>query len=255
MKNITLLGVDYPDVPSVVLPQTESGTAEFHDMDYPLAWQGVNAVHVGTIYSKDYTLAETGFNTWTPSTTATVIVATGTVSQTQVLDLEHYEYLVRWRCEFINAFQSGATKKATIEKQLGSHWQHIHRRPYGIANITSMTDSRNYSTNAYASSTLLVYWNTSGTKTWTTTNSYGIYQTYQASTLSSNDSYTPTVTFNYPSISARCYSSYFSTTRAGEVDKSNATVKLRGDLYRFDATYGWIRAFYRDAYEMYANPL
>lgn len=254
-KNVTLQGADYPNVPSIIVPKTGGGTAEFIDMDVDLGWMGPNAVHVGTIYSKDYTLADTGFNTWTPSTTATVIVATGAVSQTQVVDLEHYEYLVRWRCEFINALKSGATKKAQIEKQLGSHWQSIHRRPYGLDNITSLTDSRNYCTNTYATSTLLVYWNTSGTKTWTTTNSYGIYQTYQAATLSSNTSLTPTVTFNYPSISARCYSSYFSTTRAAEVDKANATVKIRGDLYRIDAGFGWTRGFYRDAYAMYGTPV
>ena len=32
-KNITLLGASYPDVPSVVLPQTGGGTAEFFDLE------------------------------------------------------------------------------------------------------------------------------------------------------------------------------------------------------------------------------
>ena len=254
MKDITLLGVDYSDVPSVVLPKTGGGTAKFIDMDVDLGWMGPNPAHVGTIYSQTYTLDQTEFDTWTPSTTAKVIVATGAVSQTQVVDLEHYEYLVRWRCDFRNALNTGATKKAQIDVQTASHWQHIHRRPYGLANIETMTDTRNYCTNMFGTSTLLVYWNTSGTKTWTTTNSYGIYQTYQAATFN-NNSTTPTVTFNYPSITARCYSSYFATARAAEVDKANATVKLRGDLYRFDKGYGWARHWYKDAYEMYADPL
>ena len=254
-KNVTLMGASYSDVPSVILPQTGGGTAIFHDMDYALAWLGPNAVHVDTIYSKDYTLAQTEFNTWTPSTTAKDIVASGNVSQTFSADLEHYEYIIRWRCDFHNALNSGATKKAQINMQLGSHWSHIHRRPYGLANIGSMTDSRNYCTNIYTTSTLLVYWNTSASRTWTTTNSYGIYQTIQAATFNNNDSLTPTVTFVYPKISARCYSSYFSTARASEVDKANATVKIRGDLYRIDVGYGYGRQYYRDAYEMYSNPI
>ena len=32
-KNITLLGASYPDVPSVVLPQTGGGTAQFYDLE------------------------------------------------------------------------------------------------------------------------------------------------------------------------------------------------------------------------------
>ena len=107
----------------------------------------------------------------------------------------------------------------------------------------------------FGTSTLLVYWNTSGTRTWTTTNTYGIYQTYQAATFNNNDSTTPTVTFNYPSVSARCYSSYFATARAAEINKTEATVKIRGDLYRFDKGYGWARHWYKDAYEMYGTPL
>lgn len=254
-KNVTIQGAEYPDVPSIILPQTGGGSAQFYDLDFALGWMGANAEHVTTFYSKDYTLANTEFNTWTPSTTAKVIVSTATVSQTVSVDLEHYEYLVRWRCDFHNALNSGATKKAQIDMQVASHWQSIHRRPYGLTNIGTLTDTRSYAANLYAGATLLIYWNTSGTRTWTTTNSYGIYQTYQAPTLSNSESLTPTVTFTAPSISARCYSSYFATARAAEVDKANATVKIRGDLYRFKPESGWMRGFFRDAYDMYSNPL
>lgn len=229
--------------------------AGYYNMSGPLAWMGPQAEHLGEVYSKDYKLSATGFNTWTPSTTAKDIVASGSVSPTVALDLENYEYLIRWRCDFHNALQTGATKAAQIECQCGSHWQSIHRRPYGLNNIQSMTDSRNYCTTVYASSTLLAYWNADGTLTWTTNNSYGIYQTVTAATFSSNDSLTPTMTIKYPKISARCSATYFATARAAEVDKANATVKLRGDLYRIKADYGYCRMFYRDAYEMYGTPL
>lgn len=254
-QNISLLGADYPSVPSLLLPKTGGGTAQFYDMDYDLAWMGPDATHLGQVYSKDYKLSATSFNTWTPSTTAKDIVASGSVSPTVAIDTEHYEYLIRWRCDFHNVLNTGATQAAQINCQCSSQWQHIHRRPYGLNNIRTMTDSRNYCTSMFTTSTLLVYWNADGTLTWTTTNTYGIYQTLTAATFSSNDSLTPTMTIKYPKISARCYSSYFATARAAEVDKANATVKLRGDLYRFKVGYGWGRFYYRDAYEMYSTPL
>ncbi len=246
-------GIDVNDYASVNVnvPIPEG----YYDMRGPLAWMGPGVVHLGQIYSKDYKLSQTDFNTWAPSTTAADILASGNVSTTQVLDLANFEYLVRWRCEFKNALKSGATKKAQIDRQLASHWQSIHRRPYGLANIEALIDSRNYCTNFYASATLVDYWNTSGSKTWTTNNTYGIYPTYQAATFSSDTSETPTVTFKYPKVSARCYSTYFATARAAEVDKDNATVKIRGDLYRMPAGFGWTRNFFRDAYSMLGTPL
>ena len=219
-----------------------------------LEWMGPSAEHVSTFYTKNYTLADTGFNTWTPVNSATVIQDSENVG-TFTADLVNYEYFIRWRCEYIGAFNTGATLKTQINKQLASHWQSIHRRPYGLANFESMTDSRAYCNSMSTASTYIIYWNSSGNLTWTTTNSYGIFQTIQATTFNSVNSGTPVVTMLSPTISARCYSSYFSTTRAAEVDKNNSTIKIRGDLYRIKKGYGQIRQAYIDALDMYNNPL
>ena len=228
---------------------------QYYDSTAELAWMGPNATHLGTFYTKDYLLKDTGFNTWTPVTTASPIVDAISDCYHFVGDISKYEYFIRWRCEFTNAFLPGATLKAQIDKQVASHWILIHRRPYGFDSFSTMTDTRPYSLTVSSQSTYVVYWNTSGTYSWTTNNTYGIYQTMGQATFSSNSSNTPTITIPSPSVSARCYSSFFATARAYEVDKNNATVKLRGDLYRIDKGFGQIRHSYIDAIDLYNNPI
>lgn len=48
-KNVTLLGANYPGVPSVVLPQTGGGTAQFYDDTEILnKFYPINSVYMST---------------------------------------------------------------------------------------------------------------------------------------------------------------------------------------------------------------
>ena len=241
----------------IVLPSTGyTALSQVTVNGFDYNWMGASPEFVSNIYpTKTYALSETGFNSWTPSTTALDIIAAQTLSPTYKVDFAQYEYLIRWRVNIHIALNSGATKKYQIEQTFGSLWQSLHRRPYGLADMTSITDSYNYCTTVLSGSNYVVYWNSSGTKTWTTTTSWGIYPTLTAATFSSTSSTTPNVTFKTPKITAKCNASYWTTARAGEVDKENSTVKIRGDLYRFKYGDGWTRQGYRDALEMYSTPL
>lgn len=219
-------------------------------------WMGANPEFVANVYpTKTYALSDTGFNTWTPSSTAADIIASETLTTLYGLDFNNYEYLVRWRTNTHIALLTGATKKYQIEQIMGSQWQSLHRRPYGLANFTTITDSYNYCTTVISASNYVVYWNSNGTKTWTTTTSWGLYPGLTAATFSNTTSLTPNVTLKTPKVSAKTSTSYWTNARAAEVDKENSTVKIRGDLYRFKYGDGWVRNCYRDALEMYTNPL
>lgn len=244
---------------SQIIVQPDSGYTALSQVivnPFNYDWMGVNPEFVANVYpTKTYSLSDTGFDTWTPSSTATDIITSETLSTTYALDFNNYEYLVRWRTNTHIALLDGATKKYQIEQIMGSQWQSLHRRPYGLANFSTVTDSYNYCTTVISASNYVIYWNSAGTKTWTTTTSWGLYPTLTAATFSNSTSMTPNVTLKTPKVTAKTNSSYWTTARAAEVDKENSTVKIRGDLYRFKYGDGWVRNCYRDAVEMYTNPL
>lgn len=245
-KDITINGASFTEVPAIIVPKTGGGSATFRDMDTPLAWMGTGAEYVGEVYSHDYTLDQTNYNGWTPSTTAKAIIAKAAGTKFTA-DMLNHEYLIRWRFDIDVALNSGATKKAQIERVSGSLWQSIHRRPYGFAGFEAENYNYNYCTSAITASSYFVYYNTSGTRTWTTGISYGFYAAIQSATLSSTSANSVTVTPQAPVINARCNNSYFAAARAAEVDQANTTIKIRGDVFKTDLAQSWVRHSYGDA--------
>lgn len=280
-KNITLMGADYPDVPGVVLPKTGGGDALFSDASittatapdvragkkilladgseatgtYNYTWQGDNAeVLTAPFYTFTCKLKDTTYSSWTPSTTAGSILATAKCP-TFVADMVNYEYVIEWLWYVQMAYPSGQTYNACPDRLFGTMYQTVMRRPYGLANFEADNWAYNYVTNDYTSSQYDIYWNSSGTKTWTTS-MYGVYASaLSAAGISSTSSNTPTITPKRPVISARCNSSYFSTTRAGEVDKDNTSIKVIGNLYRVDINTSNLHHQWKRAINMYNNPL
>ncbi len=252
-QDLIIAGNTYSSVPSVVFP-TANGTAEFYDMSGELAWMGLEAEHVGQLYNASYTLADTDFASWTPSTTAKAIIASTSLS-TFSANMAEYEYWLRWRFDYESVLNEGATLKIQVDKEFGSLWQNLHRRPYGLANFETLTDSYNYCTSAFTGATYTVYWNSSGTHTWTSGISYGFYGVLTAATFSSTTNTTVNVTPKTPVINARCSTTYVSTARAKEIDKDKSTIVVTGDLYRVKRGTSPVRRFYRSALEMYSDPL
>lgn len=282
-QNITLLGAQYPDVPAVDLPKTGGGTARFTDVsdtdataadvkrgklfhgsdgqlitgvkDYHFLGDNLETVKA-KFYEKGYTLDETVYATWTPSTTAQAIVASETLTDKKfTADMLNYEYIIEWLWDAEIAYPTGQTMKTLVLRQFGVMYQIIHRRPNGFANFAAMNANYNYCTTEYSASSYCDYYNSSGSHTWTSGISYGFYGGATAAALSSTTANSPTVTPKTPVINARCSTTYFSTTRAGQVDQQNSTVKIQGNLYRVDIATNDLRNFYMRALEMYNNPL
>lgn len=245
-KNISLLGIDYQDVPSVILPQTGGGTAEFFDYNF----MGKHPEFVQTVFNDEVALEDTDFATWTPSTTAASIVASENIT-TFVADMANYEYFLKWETSINVELQSGATTKAQLIWEGADQYQILCKRPSSMVNIQAMNFNGNVCF-TYFTVPIMRYYNTSGTATYTHSISYGIYPVLVASTFSNSTSNTPTVTVKTPSVSTRCYKSYFTEARAAEVDQENTIIKRVGKLYRIEIA-GAIREMYTDFYTRFNN--
>jgi hypothetical protein len=278
-QNITIAGVQYPDVPSVNFAKTGGGTAPFFDVSdttalaadvragkifhlangdsatglYVWDWMGEDAECIDdNVHAYSATLDYTGFATWTPSTTAATIVASETKTA-RAINTGTYDYFLRWIFTADVAYTSGVTMKAVPIRQVIELWQTIIKRPSSLANLKIPTFTANGCVTLYTCP-IMEYYNTSGSHTMTYTGSYGFYPAAVAATFSSSTSDTPNLTIKTPSISARCNSSYFATARAPYVDQPNSILKLRGELWRMKRS-NLGESMYISATNIYNNPL
>ena len=194
------------------------------------SWMGSEVESLGTLYEHDFTLDDTSFSTWTASTTAGSILATanaGTISA----DMSQYEYFLHWTFRLDAAYTSGATLKAIPYRECQDAWQHCLRRPNSLATIADNDFLANGCVTVMTAP-LLDYYNTSGTRAYTYSNSNGIYPTVQAATFSNSTSDTPTVTVKRPIIYAKCHNSYFATSRKANIDTTNTKFTLKCEAFR-----------------------
>lgn len=253
MASITWLGATYPNVDSIGLPKTEGGTATFYDADADFAWLGGYVEYLGEVYSVETALKDTSFNGWSPSTTAKTIVSSKSVSPTVSINLEQYEYAIRWKFDCPMQYSASATNKLRVVRCLADSWQLVMRRANSFVNITA----NNLAGNACATlltNGLMDYYNSSGSHTYTWSVSYGIYPALTAATFANATNLQTTMTIKTPSVSARCSNSYINTTNMGYVDQTNTSFKIKGYLYRYKPQ-GIMCKLYQYVDRLYATPL
>lgn len=191
---------------------------------------GEAAELISTYAKTTYALKDTLYNTWTPSTTAKAIVATATLG-TKSLDMANYEYFTKFVIDARTVYNSGTTLSGAVVHQVTAVFQYIYRKPSNFTNIASKTDNYNNCTTIYTAP-LMDYYDTSNAHKLAWTGSYGFYGAATAHTFNNSTSLTPTLTVKRPTLNARCSNSYFTTTMAGAVDKTNSTMAVWGYLYR-----------------------
>lgn len=253
-QNITLMGASYPDVPAVNLPVTGGGTALFYDRDIPYDFLGVAAEKVKDLYTAQYTLKNTGYDTWSPSTTAAAIVSSSTLPDTYAGDMANYEYYLRWKFDADIKYASGTTMKYTTVRELEEMWQVLAKRPSSRANIEANNFNGN-NCSTYFTAGFTDYYDKNGSRTYTWSASYGFYLAAAAATFSNSTSDTPTITIKTPAINARCSTTYFSTARAANVDKDNSKVKVMGELWRVKVDSSPSRKMYEFAVDIFNNTI
>lgn len=254
MKDITLCGASFTNVPALDVPLTVGGTARFHDRDIPYDFLGVEPEFVKSLYTASYTLDKTGYASWTPSTTAKAIVSAVTLPETYAGNTEEYEYYLRWKFDAAVAYADGTTMKYVTDREIMELWQVIAKRPSSRANIEAGAFNGN-NCSTYFTAGFTSYYDKNGSRTYTWSASYGLYIGATAATFSNSTSNTPTITIKTPAINARCSSTYFSTARAADVDQANTTLELRGEMYRVKAGTGPSRRIYEYTVNIYNNPL
>lgn len=254
MANIDFFGT-WNNVPYVDLPAVGGGSARLYDMSPTYAWMGRMPELVST-WVTETPLSETGYASWTPSTTATNVQA-ATTHNTFTADLTNNEYCVEYLWEVDYVYPSGTTAKAMALKSYGYQAYFIFKRASTLTSITDGTSPYNIVPYMYPSSNYIKYYNSSGTLSNANAPSYGIWMYYSGSepTLSSTASDTPTVTLRNPIIRARCSTTYLSTANATALDQAKTLFKVRCNVYRINVGTNPVKATYEAARNVYNNPL
>ena len=232
-QDITLMGADFHNVPSVLLPKTGGGTAQFYDMDGVMAWLGKDAeLYLDNFYTKEFSLSETLYNGWTPSTTAKDIVASVTAGTFSAANMSDYEYYIVWDSGVDPVYTGSPTLKALTQLSRAYQVQQIFRRPSSWVNIGADNFNSNVCGSVYTSTFLRYYGTTTGTSTYSWAQSYGFYFTVTAATLSNTTAESPTVTVKTPKLSVRCSTTYLSTTNANLIDQNASLCYITCKIYR-----------------------
>ena len=246
-QDITIAGASFQAVPSIIVPKTGGGNAEFYSMNGALDWMGAGAELVGqNFYSKVDTLDNTLYNGWTPSTTAKAIVASVTLSDAKftATAVDQYAYFIIWECGVDVAYTGSPTLKALPTFARAFIVQNLVKRPDSMANIQSGNCNATTNQAAYTGNFLRYYGTTTGSITYTWAASYGFYFSATAPTISSTSAVSPTITPKTPALNARTSTTYMSATSANAVDQENSTWWIKGaKIYRakhncfFDGIY------------------
>ena len=205
--NITLQGADYPDVPSVILPQTGGGTAEFwRDMKPYLIRPDAERVKIGT-YDK-LIHEDEGVTIPTYSTSAKTLKATENTMAT-TLDYSTYNYYVIERTLTIPYYTTTAIAKGRAEYHIGSHLWEIVDIPAN--SYITLVDGKKYASRSVGGSVQsyarLLYWSSASAISPYSTSAYGVFQAFNAPVISSS-----TLTLRTPTLGMRGHTAYLSET-------------------------------------------
>lgn len=275
-KDVTVAGASFQAVPAIILPQTGGGSAAFYDVSGTTAGAddvaegklfytasgelaagtasggGGDLVHLGSFPSQTYTLAETAYNTWTPKTSQTTMLASADVGTFTAENIHDTCYYFQCRIDMDIKYVGGtATAKGMLTRVVGENWQVVSQRPNGRAGWNNGTRTLNNAQNPF-NIWFTEYYNTAWTGGYNL--SYGIYQSNTAATFSSTSAASPTVTCKRPLLYCRCHTTYFTTAMAAAVDKEASTITLAYDYYKADG--GFLHsAIYDSMVDVWTNGL
>lgn len=220
--------------------------SNYHDMSGSLAWMGVDAELVKTYPWRTFTLAQTDFATWTPSTTAQVILASSTLETFVASNMDTYNYYLVWESHLPIEYTGSPANKAKPLLLVGFHSQVIIRRPSSWANI-GLENFNSQACITDRSLSFLRYYNApstgSPTLTFTWATSYGFYCSATAASVSNSTTASPTITPKTPTLTARCSNTYMSTANAALIDQTNSVFTQQLKVYRVKAPTQYMGAY------------
>ena len=230
------------------------GTATAEDGVGAYFWQGDDYERVQSVYDKSWKLSATDYATWTPSSTAKAIVASETISPVIAIDMENYDYYLKWVWEVPVVYASGTAKaKGYMTYAGGEIYQELYRRRTVSASGISATATTALCHTAFAQY-MTVYYTSASAATYVGSVGYGFYASATAATLSSTTAANPNLTVKTPTFNARCSSTYFATGKASAVDQDATVITMRGELWRCKRG-GCLDEVWADIQQRYADTL
>lgn len=208
------------------------------------SWMGGHPVKVATPLNKKVFLVNTGFNTWTPSTTAAVISAAEKLTTSQTISTTSYNYIALCKYHAHFNYGSGSTGKNIITDQYCTYWHMIYS---GYSNtIASITNNVPSSTALRKHSDVIggiFYKNSSAANSfYSSASTAGVYISARPDVASLSST---SITLYCPQISAKCSATYFSTANCATVNKSTSYYEVKYELWRIDQfTTDWGALYY-----------
>lgn len=226
------MGAVYPDVPSVILPQSPSGTAQFYYDLKPFVLRP-DAEIVQT-WSADYLANGTkGITIPAYSTTATTLYTGQALTPTVTISNANYRYFVMER--FLTIPQYSVTSKAAGRQEYtfmsaGYEIGNFSANVFQALVDTTKYTSRNCAVFAAGNIIRCLYWSSASALKVYTANTYGVAQTITAPAVSSGTAASPTLTVTEPTLQIRGSTSYLASTYYNAITDIRAQYVI--ELYR-----------------------
>ena len=280
MANVSLWGANYSNVPHIDLPQTGGGTVRFYengggggsvtqDQDGYIVlpstggggggggdtwtWMGKNPTLVKDYGVTKVYLKDTGFASWSPTTTSTKIVDYSNMDTYTGADFTTYDYLTRFKFHTHFDYGSGATGANQISDYYYNLIYYSHGY-YSLDYTDIVTDTeRGASSIVMNSYSWLLYLNSSGANAYAGGSNTGVYPyTYYTPTVTSNNG-SGSITVRCPQINAQCNNTYFSTTNAAAVNQNTSYYEHHATIYRVDYSTSDGSVMRRELRDMWLN--
>ena len=197
----------------------------------PWSWMGKNPTKVKDYGTTKVYLKNTNYNTWTPTTSATQIVASANL-EAYTGDFSTYDYIVYQR--FHTHFEYGSGR--TTGNYISDFYWCVAYGTVKYRTTYAQMVSGDYSTTSCpavgGARQGLFYASSNGTSSYTAQTAYGVYpyNTVTPTVLFSSSSITPKT----PQLNARCQNTYFSTTNASAVNKDTSYYEINTQIWRID---------------------
>lgn len=214
-------------------------------------FRGKDLEFVQNLGSVSWTLNDTTYSTWTPTTDKATTIKATTNLTTFSASMANYDYIVYWQGSIKTAYLDGSVNTALFLGQYQTMYSCLYKRPSNYTNLIANTYNGNTVNNEsyYVSD----YYNGSSARSFAANSSYGFYMAIQSPSYSSNTSNTPTVTVKTPTIATRCSTSYFSTDNAALIDTTNTKINMVAKLYRTPKACSHFSYAYKDVIDFYLS--
>ncbi len=234
MADIYLQGATYSDVPAVELPTTDNTIATFYELTQK--WLPPGAELVSSATETINVSTDTSYDSWTPSTTNTSILAVGTARGAC-----SYKITTDYQTTSLIGFNLYHTEMAYPDGTTWAKGYNLTKTLMGICFYAPMKLGQ-YNNDYYGNmftGTLCnqSYYSSASAINIYTSTGYGIGPTSCTWTTSSTTSpLSRIIGFTRPIIYARCNSSYFSTAAAAALDSANTNITCKYLIYAMDKT-------------------